>query len=178
MVSDLILPVWPMHDGEWNTPGLEAGPQPFQAMPPIWLMLIGSLTSETCFPQDFSATRSYGAEVIQATLECTFGSILWRLHSLEDARSSSTEEIASLQASASAFCQQLSRLHEVAANPALEDAVFAMQTDLLLLFGEGKLQVSPETSSLIADFQIVTIRSHLAWLSRVKNLARHLPAIS
>ncbi|KAK9861473.1 hypothetical protein WJX84_003608 [Apatococcus fuscideae] len=92
--------------------------------------------------QDMSAERKYGKDVIQCTLECIFGGILWRLRDLEEAADPSEEHLAALQADAANFCQQLSRLYRVIPGPTSRNTLFAMLADLLLVFGEGKLQGS------------------------------------
>lgn len=84
---------------------------------------------------------------MQCTLDCIFGGIMWRLHDLEEAAEQSEEDLTALQTDAAAFCQQLSRLYQAVPASASRDAIFAMQANVLLIFGEGKLQVWPFEAS-------------------------------
>ena len=132
----------------------------------------------TWLAQDFSAARSYGTEVVQATLDCVFGSILWRLHGLQEANAPSTEDLDSLQAAASTFSQQLSRLHRDCTSAELKDAAFAMHADLLLLFGEGKAGSGLDRGTGAAACAIRCARRGLCSSSLLRSMRSQVPSES
>ena len=98
--------------------------------------------------------------MVQLTLECNLGSILWRLHGLEESADPDQADVTALQADTAAFFQQLGHVHQDVTEAALKNAVFAMQADLMLVFGKGKLEVNFACISKTALDALIGLVNH------------------